>query len=242
MSVDNGERAYVYDANDERGWERKGKSNDKAQLNFYHGGKLLGEYNFADFKPKREYVQLGNHTIAQFEIGTTQCPGWLFADSFEGFTRPYGSTGSNSGEKLTYLYQDALGSTVAKADSTGNILWQENRLPYGKNTKLNNSQITDNPLQYTNAPLDTHSGLTYLKARYYNADIGRFYAIDQKWYDSEAPQSFGRYTYVSNNPYKYTDPTGLDKWSVVSKYEDYNNLPLSDAQGRVIAEIASMVL
>lgn len=33
---------------------------------------------------------------------------------------------------------------------------------------LNQSKIDKNPLQYTDAPLDSHSGLTYLKARYYN--------------------------------------------------------------------------
>ncbi len=112
--------------------------------------------------------------------------------------------------QITYLYKDALGSTIAKADDKGNILWQENRLPFGKNTKLSSSQIDKDPLQYTNAPLDSHSGLTYLKARYYNADIGRFYASDPVWYDSDNSQSFNRYAYGNNNPYTYKDPNGSE--------------------------------
>ncbi len=172
----------------------------------------MGEYQF-DGTPIREYVQLGNHTIAQLaaDVQAPLRPGWLFADSFEGTS----GGGTPGVVQTTYLYKDALGSTIAKADDKGNILWQENRLPFGKNTQLSSSQIDKNPLQYTNAPLDSHSGLTYLKARYYNAEIGRFYASDPVWYDSDNSQSFNRYAYGNNNPYKYVDPTGEVPWIAV---------------------------
>ncbi len=118
-------------------------------IQFYDNGTLLGEYQF-DGTPIREYVQLGNHTIAQLAADVQARPGWLFADSFEGTS----SSGTPGVVQITYLYKDALGSTIAKADDQGNILWQENRLPFGKNTQLSSSQIDKDPLQYTNAPLD----------------------------------------------------------------------------------------
>ena len=46
-----------------------------------------------------------------------------------------------------------------------------------------------------------------MQARYYDPVIGRFYSNDPVGFTGN-PHSFDRYTYVNNNPYKYTDPTG----------------------------------
>jgi hypothetical protein len=49
-----------------------------------------------------------------------------------------------------------------------------------------------------------------MQARYYDPVIGRFYSNDPVGYTPENPvMSFNRYLYVNNNPYKYTDPTGM---------------------------------
>ena len=50
----------------------------------------------------------------------------------------------------------------------------------------------------------------YMQARYYDLVIGRFYSNDPVGYTSRNPvMSFNRYMYVNNNPYKYTDLTGM---------------------------------
>lgn len=54
-------------------------------------------------------------------------------------------------------------------------------------------------------PLGT---LDYMHARYYNPELGRFLSIDPVLGDPKSPQSWNRYTYVSNNPINATDPTG----------------------------------
>ena len=51
-------------------------------------------------------------------------------------------------------------------------------------------------------------GLTYMQARYYDAEIGRFYSIDPADFKLDNIQSFNRYAYANNNPFKYTDPEG----------------------------------
>jgi RHS repeat-associated protein len=52
------------------------------------------------------------------------------------------------------------------------------------------------------------TGLYYYGARYYDAEIGRFISADSIVPDPMNPQAFNRYSYVLNNPVKYTDPTG----------------------------------
>ena len=50
-----------------------------------------------------------------------------------------------------------------------------------------------------------------MQARYYDPVIGRFYSNDPVGWNPKNPvHSFGRYTYANNNPYKYTDPTGME--------------------------------
>jgi uncharacterized protein RhaS with RHS repeats len=58
----------------------------------------------------------------------------------------------------------------------------------------------------------------YMQARYYDPVIGRFYSNDPVGYVARNPvHSFNRYSYVSNNPYKYVDPDGRE---IKSKRED----------------------
>ncbi|HMS22823.1 MAG TPA: RHS repeat-associated core domain-containing protein, partial [Candidatus Levybacteria bacterium] len=48
----------------------------------------------------------------------------------------------------------------------------------------------------------------YYNARYYSSDMRRFTQPDDIIQDVYNPQSLNRYSYVLNNPLKYTDPSG----------------------------------
>ena len=66
---------------------------------------------------------------------------------------------------------------------------------------------------YTGHKFDKTLGLSYMQARYYDPVIGRFYGndpVDVLGHMSRGNpvHGFGRFTYVNNNPYKYTDPDG----------------------------------
>jgi RHS repeat-associated protein len=52
------------------------------------------------------------------------------------------------------------------------------------------------------------TGLYFYNARYYDPEIGRFISPDIYVQDFTNPQSLNRYSYVLNNPLKYTDPSG----------------------------------
>ena len=77
---------------------------------------------------------------------------------------------------------------------------------------------------FTGQRLDD-TGLYYYNARYYDAEIGRFISPDSLIPDPMNPQAFNRYSYVINNPLKYTDPTGHQYW------EDYYYESLCEAEG-----------
>jgi hypothetical protein len=57
--------------------------------------------------------------------------------------------------------------------------------------------------------------LYYYGARYYDPAIGRYISPDTFVQDFTNTQSFNRYTYVYNNPLKYTDPSGHFAWFAV---------------------------
>jgi RHS repeat-associated protein len=107
---------------------------------------------------------------------------------------------------INYIY---LGSRlVAKdgviPDNAGNQHFR----PFGESIE---GEIDD--AGYTGHKFDKDLGLSYMQARYYDPVIGRFYSNDPVGYSPNNPVgSFNRYSYVNNNPYKYTDPTGMCFW------------------------------
>jgi RHS repeat-associated protein len=67
---------------------------------------------------------------------------------------------------------------------------------------------TANKFLYTGQEHDGETGLHYYNARYYNPDIRRFTQPDDIIQNIYDPQMLNRYSYVRNNPIKYTDPSG----------------------------------
>jgi RHS repeat-associated protein len=63
--------------------------------------------------------------------------------------------------------------------------------------------------QFTGKGWDEDVQLFYFNARWYDKDVGRFISEDPLWGSIFDPQSLNRFAYGRNNPYKYTDPTGM---------------------------------
>ncbi|MFH0769583.1 MAG: RHS repeat-associated core domain-containing protein [Chloroflexota bacterium] len=85
--------------------------------------------------------------------------------------------------------------------------------PYGERRNSQGTLGTDK--LFTGQRLDD-TGLYYYGARYYDPTIGRFISPDTIVPQSANPQALNRYSYVLNNPLRYTDPTGYDvNWWVV---------------------------
>jgi RHS repeat-associated protein len=109
-------------------------------------------------------------------------------------------------DRVVYFHNDALGSPVAATDESGQLLWREAYAAYGK--RLLAEDQGSNHLWYTGKEEDPTLGLQDFGARWYDPNIGRFLAIDSAGFDEANPQSFNRYAYANNNPYRYVDPDG----------------------------------
>ncbi|MEO8572549.1 MAG: RHS repeat-associated core domain-containing protein [Pyrinomonadaceae bacterium] len=103
-----------------------------------------------------------------------------------------------------YFLQDHLGSTVAMTNSSGAATEQTSYDSFGNRTASLSTRY-----QYTGREYDAFSGFHYYRARWYDANLGRFV--------SEDPIGFGGgdvnlYGYVWNSPLHFSDPMGLDGW------------------------------
>lgn len=83
-------------------------------------------------------------------------------------------------------------------------------------------------------------GLIHMNGRVYDAKLGRFASADPHIQAAGNSQSYNRYTYVLNNPLKYTDPSGFFfKW-ILNKIK--RGLSSLSPNMLTILSIAAMVL
>ena len=112
-----------------------------------------------------------------------------------------------------YFHTDQLGSTRLTTRADGSIYQYINYLPFGKILEglVNGPELLPYAQfknSYTGQEIDRTTGLYFYQSRFYDPDLGRFIQADTVVPSATDAQSFNRYTYVNNNPFKFTDPTG----------------------------------
>jgi RHS repeat-associated protein len=115
------------------------------------------------------------------------------------------------------LTQDHLGSPRIITDNTGKVIARKDFGAFGDETYTNQrtEQLGYKPEEvrqdYTGYQKDDESGLEFAQTRYYNTKHGRFTSVDPLTASANVkdPQTFNRYSYAMNSPYKFTDPLGL---------------------------------
>jgi RHS repeat-associated protein len=133
---------------------------------------------------------------AQELSGTTPIANLLSGGIDEIFNR------SDSSGTLTPLV-DALGSTIALVDSSGNLVTSYAYEPFG-GTVLS-GQAGGNSFQYTGRE-NEGDGLYFYRARYYSPSFGRFISQDLLGLGGSGTNL---YAYTSNDPIGLVDPFGL---------------------------------
>ena len=142
-------------------------------------------------------VFVGNH----YEVDNGVVKKYYYA----GATR----VAENSGGALTYLLADHLGSQALTLDSAGNRLNTNTEIRYYAYGAMRyTAGSTPTSFNFTGQRRDSGSGLLFYNARWYDPAVGRFLQADTVVPEPGNPQSLNRYSYVGNQPLKYTDPTG----------------------------------
>jgi RHS repeat-associated protein len=115
-----------------------------------------------------------------------------------------------------YQFGNHLGSASLELDGEAKIISYEEYAPYGSTTyqAVRGKTETSKRYRYTGKERDEESGLYYHGARYYAAWLGRWTATDR----AGTRDGLNLYSYVSNRPLLFSDPTGFageNDWSEV---------------------------
>lgn len=131
-------------------------------------------------------------------------------DTTTGVTKYQNGPGIDDKLKLTnggvskYFIADHLGSTVALTDATGAVAEQNSYDSFGNQSNPGFSSR----YQYSGREYDPLSGFYFYRARWYDANVGRFVSEDPI---GLAGGDINIYAYVKNNSAAFRDPTGLSR-------------------------------
>lgn len=189
---------YSYDGDGKR-VSKDASTGDDSIFIYDASGKLIEERNPASCSPlctlKTSYVYVGS------ELLSTEAPG----------------------PTTTYLTADHLGTPRINTDGSGTVLARHDYMPFGDEifTALTPQRTTivgypgadSERQQFTGYERDDETELDFAQARMYSYKLGRFLSADEPLLDQQEtdPQSWNLYSYVTNSPLRYTDPTGLWK-------------------------------
>ncbi|MBI3201894.1 MAG: RHS repeat-associated core domain-containing protein [Myxococcales bacterium] len=116
----------------------------------------------------------------------------------------------SSGERLTYLLSDRLGSIEAIADPQGAVLERRTFDSFGQKQVLATAAgYVPTRLGFGGHESDDEHGLVNMGGRIYDPRLGRFTSADPLVPTADS-QGWNRYSFVLNNPATLTDPSGFD--------------------------------
>lgn len=101
-----------------------------------------------------------------------------------------------------YFHYDSRGSTIAMTNDAQQITHKYSYDPYGKVITMQEEDT--NPFRFIGGwgVMDEGNGLSFMRARYYDQNLGRFISEDPIW-------DHNHYYYAGNNPITISDPQGL---------------------------------
>ena len=103
------------------------------------------------------------------------------------------------------------------------ISYDEHGHPRPDHWRAGLADTMNTTLGYTGHETDLESGLINMNARLFDPQIGRFISADIVIPDIYNPQSLNRYSYVLNNPFKYTDPSGHEYVTTQDYFSYFTN-------------------
>ena len=210
---------YTYDAN---GNQIKKTAEGKTETNTYDGlNQLIGftdgettasyKYNASGLRYEKT---VDGETINHVWDGSKQIVADVIdnqfyeADCYIRGTNLVAKYNYKNGDKSEYTYytQNAHGDVVNLTNANGEVTKAYKYDAFG--VEINPDTNDVNVFRFCGEYFDTETGTIYLRARYYQASIGRFISRDSFAGRKSDPLSLNLYTYCRNNPLRYVDPSG----------------------------------
>lgn len=199
-----------YDANNQR-WKQVYVNGSTTETTYYIDG-LMEKVTTGSVTDYRYYIYAsGRAAVATMSCSTlTSC-----------------TTGNANVANTRYVLEDHQDSIAKLTNNTGGVIVSESFSAFGNRR---------NPSTWSGAPsasdLSTLSGITrqgytwqtalgsmglnHMNGRVQDAIIGRFLSADPYISYPENTQNYNRYSYVSNNPMRWIDPSGFIEEVVVT--------------------------
>jgi RHS repeat-associated protein len=184
--------AYVYDGEGRRVRKLLGEN---VRFIYGIGGKLIAEFS-ASGALLKEYIYSASGVVATIEPTAVNSNGTRYSTS------------------------DHLGSPRVLTNSSAGVVSRHDYLPFGEElgsgiggrTVGMGFSVADGRRQkFTSYERDSETSLDFAEARFYSSSQGRFTSVDPLMASAVTanPQTFNRYTYVTNSPLAFVDPTGM---------------------------------
>ncbi|MEZ8208683.1 RHS repeat-associated core domain-containing protein [Vibrio bivalvicida] len=160
--------------------------------------------------------------VTDSNTGIVQHKHFIYADGKLIALNTHTDDGENKlkDKQTRYLHYDALNSVDMITDGYGVVVERRSYDTWGKQRKV--AWREEGPLDvvqqaitnrgYTGHEEIVEVGLVHMNGRVYDQELGRFVSPDPIVQAPYVTNSFNRYSYVWNNPLKYTDPTGFYSW------------------------------
>ncbi|WP_373003651.1 RHS repeat domain-containing protein [Sulfurimonas sp.] len=191
----------------------------------YYAGKLFEKEVIAATVRYKNFIYAGGNLVA---INVEEDDGDLLVPS------------------VRYLHKGALDSTDTVTNDSGEVIQRLAYKPFGERIVGDWINQVEDSQAITKRGFTGHEhisefNLIHMNGRVYDPTMGRFLSADpyiQAPYDT---QSYNRYSYVKNNPLKYTDPSGFFFGSIVKMFKKAFNWVKKNIK-MVVAVVVTVVV
>jgi RHS repeat-associated protein len=209
-----GAASYTYDANGARTARSGGAGgptyayNSDGLLAAQTNGPVTTSYVYDGENCRVATIDDGTRT--DFTLDTAADPDVVLSETTGSSTTTYtyglGLISRETSGGMRYLLADALGSVRLATDAGGEVVAEYAYDAFGN--ELTGAGLTGERFRYTGQWADA-GGLTFLRARFYEPESGRFLSVDPVEGEPRSTQSLNRYAYCENRSTAATDPSGM---------------------------------